>query len=173
MPASLLIGAVPSTPSVVGADVRVPRHGGVLRLPSKGANDLCEVSAPATVTVVTPTLRGRKRAAELTDVAAFCAQIPDSLAGSGATAYPTAAAIVARTHRLAHGKQRLAALPTPGSPVRHGTVGIWTDGARRAVLATADRRGHRLELADEGSGVVRSNILPFLLDTLAILVLSP
>jgi hypothetical protein len=82
----------------------------------------------------------------------------------------------ARSHGELDNRRCLATLitlPTPGSPVRHGTVGIWTDGAQRAVLATADRRGHRLELADEGSGVVRSNILPFLLDTLAILVLSP
>jgi hypothetical protein len=35
---------------------------------------------------------------------------------------------------------------------------VWTDGARRAVVAVRSASGRRLITADEGDGMVRTNV---------------
>jgi len=156
-----------ATPDLSGDDpfadatltqARVPRRGGAVsfRLPAGGHPDVCTLSDDGRdVAAVTPTADGR---AVVEDLRAFLPAFDVAeLAPKGATAYPTAAAIAAK-----HPKT-LVALARPGAPVPRGRIGVWSDGAQQALLAAESPTGHRLVMADEGNGVVRSNIYNLLL----------
>jgi hypothetical protein len=66
----------------------------------------------------------------------------------------------------AHG-EGLVALESPGAAVRSGRVGVWTDGAKRALLATTSASGRRLLWSDEGDGMLRTNAFGDLASLLA------
>jgi hypothetical protein len=104
------------------------------------------------VTEVQPTARGRRFLSETTAALRFVASMPETLAARGATSYPGAATIVAQ-------HSGLAVMTTPDAPVRRGTVGVWTDAAQQAVLAATAPDGRGMVFADEGDGVVRSNVI--------------
>ena len=162
LPTSPLIGAVSPDPRFSQVVVRVPRRGGTLRLPKLGAHDQCLVSdGTKIVTLAYPTPRARRfRSHGLAD-AMFLSGLPDAVATRGATSYPGAATVVA-----AH--DGLVVMASPTAKLQRGVVGLWTDGAQQAVLSATAPDGRRLVLADEGGGMLRSNVAdPF---TLALLV---
>jgi hypothetical protein len=137
---------------------RVARRGGVVRFTFATAapGDLCVVSDDGTeVATATITPAGRHWVQDLAAVDLLesgSADDVDRFAPAGASAYwPTATV-------LAHGRKALVAMPSPGAPVAVGRVGVWTDGARQAVEATTSASGRRLFVADEGDGMVRTNL---------------
>jgi hypothetical protein len=140
--------------------VRVPRHGGVLHatLRAGRGDDLCLITDDGQrVATTAPTAAGRTALLDLVAVARL--QAAAGLAPKTATAYPPAASLAA-VHR-----RTLVALDGPtASPSRAGDkVGVWTDGARQAVLSVVSAAGHRFSMADEGDGMVRENISGVLL----------
>jgi hypothetical protein len=52
----------------------------------------------------------------------------------------------------------LTAMAGPDAAVAPRQVGVWTDGARHAVVTTTSSSGRRLVLADEGDGTLRTNV---------------
>jgi hypothetical protein len=49
-------------------------------------------------------------------------------------------------------------LSGPDAPVARRRLGVWTDGAQRAELVTTSPTGRRMVLADDGDGIIRSNV---------------
>ncbi len=153
VPPADLLGSVVDGPLLSIRVVRVPRHGGVVALRTPRAHDDCGIGdGRHLVTEVQATARGRRYESEMTAALAFVTRMPDTLAARGATSYPGAATIVAQ-------HDRLAVMATPDAPVRRGTIGVWTDAAQQAVLAATAPSGRRMVIADEGDGVVRSNVI--------------
>ncbi|HEV7494530.1 hypothetical protein [Baekduia sp.] len=151
VPPSDLLGSVIDGPAISVRIVRVPRHGGVVALRTPRAHDDCGIAdGRHLVTEAQPTARGRRYLSETTAALRFLASAPETLAARGATSYPGAATIVAQ-------HDGLDVMSTPDAPVRRGTIGVWTDAAQQAVLATTTPDGRRLVVADEGDGVVRAN----------------
>jgi hypothetical protein len=134
--------------------VRVPRKGSVLRVHVRNAADLCSIEdGDALVASFAPTARGRRWQTEIDGALALVLAVPDrGIAAAGATAYPSTAAVVAK-------HSGLVALSGPDAPVARGKVGVWTDGAQRALIARTMPSGMRGVYADDGNGVLRSNIL--------------
>jgi hypothetical protein len=132
---------------------RVPRHSRVLRARVRSSihPDICSITDDGRpVADVAPTAAGR---AALTDLAALVdLATVSSLAPKGATTYPAATAIAAKRPK------RVVALAGSEDRAPSGRIGVWTDGAQRAVLTTTSATGHRFVLADEGNGVARSNV---------------
>jgi hypothetical protein len=60
--------------------------------------------------------------------------------------------------------------PSAAPPV--GRVGVWTDGARHAVLAARSGSGRRFVFEDEGEGMVRSNVFGELTNLWLLLLLD-
>jgi len=152
-----LIGAPSSPSSSTAYDqeiVRVPRRGSVLRIHVRNAADLCAVDDGGTaLAIVAPTARGRRWQADIDAALALVFALPDrGIAAPGATAYPSTAAVVAK-------HTGLVALSGPDAPVARAKVGVWTDGAQRALIARTLPSGTRGVFADDGNGVVRSNVL--------------
>jgi hypothetical protein len=160
-PAPSITVAFPDPAAVSTTVVRVPPHGGVLAVTLARPGDICAVTDDDRFVVnVTPTARGRRTRADGNAVALLTNVKPDALAAAGATSYPSSAVLVARSAAAVKAKaRRLVALPTAGASAPVGRVGVWTDGAQQALLATTTRYGHRLVVADEGAGMVRTNIL--------------
>jgi hypothetical protein len=130
---------------------RLPRHGGSLSTTLRGAGDACLLfDADRLVAYALPTDAGRRWRADVLALDRLD-RLPDSLAAPGGHAYLTTAAIVA-AHR------DLTALSGPDAAVAPGRVGVWTDGARHAVVATTSSSGRRFVMADEGGGMLRTNI---------------
>ena len=153
VPPSDLLGSVIDGPSLSVRVVRVPRHGGVVALRTPRAHDDCAIGdGRHLVTEVQPTARGRRFLSETTAALRFVTSLPVPLAARGATSYPGAATIVAQ-------HSGLAVMTTADAPVRRGTIGVWTDAAQHAVLAATAPSGRRMVVADEGDGVVRSNVI--------------
>jgi hypothetical protein len=137
------------------AVVRMPRHGGLLRvrLRTASAVDVCQIEDDGrSVATLTPTLAARRTLQDLKAVTRIFSA-SEVLSSLHAKIYPSASSLASRDRRL------LVVLPRPGAPVPAGRVGIWTDGAQHALLATTSSTGRRLIFADEGNGVVRSNVL--------------
>ncbi|HEY4097905.1 MAG TPA: hypothetical protein VGM33_20455 [Baekduia sp.] len=134
--------------------VRVPRRGSVLRVHVRNAADLCSIEdGGAILASFGPTARGRRWLTQIDAALALVIAVPDKgIAVAGATAYPSTAAVVAK-------HPGLVALSGPDAPVAQGKVGVWTDGAQRALLARTLPSGVRGVWADDGNGVVRSNVL--------------
>jgi hypothetical protein len=145
------------TYAVASGVTRVPRRGGRVAVTLKGgaAPDICIVSDDGvTVGMVPATRAGRARIQDvqaLQQLSAVARHL--TFAAKGATAYRTTAAIVAADPK------RLVALsgPTAAPPV--GKVGVWTDGAQHGALAVRSASGTRYGYADEGDGVLASNVL--------------
>ncbi|HMJ33316.1 MAG TPA: hypothetical protein VK501_05310 [Baekduia sp.] len=155
-PAPGLFGGTLAPPVVHAARARVPRRGGTLTVSLGGTGDLCAVGDAGTlVALFAATAAGHWWSA---DVAAINVldQLPDSLAAPGGTAYLTPAAIVAK-------HPRLLAMSSQGAAVPAGRVGVWTDGAQHALVAVTSPSGRRFVLADEGEGVLRTNVYAELL----------
>ena len=143
---------------------RVPRHGGVVTFMfPKTAGDACVVVDDGrTVAVVGATATGRRWLQDV-DALTTLVEIDTQRAfPRGATAYPTAA-------EAARLSPDLTAIAGPGAAVPLGRVGVWTDGARQAVLASTSISGHRYVIADEGDDMVRTNVYG---DLEALLLLS-
>jgi hypothetical protein len=157
-PSRALFGALAS-PSVHVAVVRVPRHGSNLSVALRGTGDVCAIVDDGKwVASVAATATGRRWWA---DVQAYnlLDRLPDSLAAPGGQAYLAPVAAVA-------GHRGLAAMAGPDARPPVGRVGVWTDGARHAVVAVTSASGRRLVLADEGEGTVRANLFPESVDSI-------
>jgi hypothetical protein len=137
---------------------RVARRSGVVRFTFATAapGDLCVVSDDGTaVATATITPAGRHWVQDLDAVGLLASDSADGVdrfAPAGASAYWPTATVVA------HGRKALVAMPSPGAAVAVGRVGVWTDGARQAVEATTSASGRRIFVADEGDGMVRTNL---------------
>jgi hypothetical protein len=146
-----LFGAALRAPTVHTGTARMPRHGGRLSVTLRGTGDACLLfDADRLVAYVLPTDAGRRWRADVLALDQLD-HLPDSLAAPGGQAYQTTAAIVA-AHR------DLTAMAGPDAAVTPGHVGVWTDGARHAVVATTSSFGRRLAMADEGDGTLQTNI---------------
>lgn len=136
--------------------VRVPRHGGtIVGDAPAGHRDICGVATLSRHDVATGVL-SREGWRFLLDTIAplalgFADGSPMELAEAGATRYPGLATIVA-SH------EGLIGLPTPGAPLKAGRVGVWTDADQQALVALAAVDGLRYVMADEGHGMVRTNL---------------
>jgi hypothetical protein len=133
--------------------VRVPRRGAILRATLRAGRpaDLCSVSDDGTVVAaVALTAAGRDVFTDFGFASPFFDNI--GLAAKGATTYAPAATLAARD------PERLVALPGPEAfPPAGRRLGIWTSGDR-AVMSVTSTTGHRFAMADEGNGVLRSNV---------------
>jgi hypothetical protein len=83
-------------------------------------------------------------------------RLPNVGAAPGGQAYLAPAAVAA-------GRKGITAVAGPDATAPLGRVGVWTDGARRAVVAVRSASGRRLVTADEGDGMMRTNVFSDLL----------
>lgn len=135
---------------------RVPARGDKITATLKGgAGDVCfVVDDRSAVATVGGTAAGK---GWLEDVATISGTDgPLGLAAPGGQSYLPTAKVVA-----AGKKQGLVAMSGPDGAVPPGRTGVWTDGARQAVVVLASPTGHRFVIADEGDGVGRTNVLSF------------
>jgi hypothetical protein len=148
---TLLPGTLPS--ALHRAWTRVPRHGGAVTFTfPRTAGDACVVVDDGrTVAVVGATATGRRWLQDVDALVGLVKIDTQRAFPRGATAYPTAA-------EAARLSPDLTAIAGPAAPVPLGQVGVWTDGARQAVLASASASGHRYVIADEGDGMVHTNV---------------
>jgi hypothetical protein len=132
---------------------RISRRDATLRVVLQGTArpDLCAVSDDgASVAYAGATPAGRDA---LLDVEALSLLYGAwELVPEHATRYPDAGALAA-----AHRKARLVALPAAGALAPMDRVGVWSDGGS-ALITTRSRSGHVFVVADEGDGVLRTNI---------------
>jgi hypothetical protein len=153
------------------AVVRVPRHGGVIRGDAPADHqDLCVVETLAGGDVATGVLTAQGRRYVMDLIAplslALAESSPFELGAASATRYPGVATIVA-----AH--DGLVPLATPGERLEAGQTGVWTDADQQALIATAAQDGLRYVLADEGHGMMRTNLYAGLLGLFATLAEQP
>lgn len=168
LPASSLLGAAPPEPPVALRIVRVPRHGHELRLPPMAARDLCTISDDdSLVAMAWPSTRGRRYITDYSGEIDFFGRLWAFAALGGldhfqlgsldlgipptATTYPSAASIVV-------GRPSLMALTTPDTTPPKNVFGLWTDGGRQAEIVGTGRDGRRIFFADEGDGILRTNL---------------
>lgn len=157
-PRSLFGGALRS-PSAHTAVVRVPRRGSTLTVALRGTGDVCAIVDDGKwVASVLATATGRRWWADIQAVN-LLGRVPDSFAAPGGQAYLAPAAVVA-------GHNGLTAMAGPDATPPLGRVGVWTDGARHAVVTVKSASGRRLVMVDEGEGMLRSNVFPDLLGSL-------
>ncbi|HWI70566.1 MAG TPA: hypothetical protein VNT55_01325, partial [Baekduia sp.] len=134
---------------------RAPRSGGRIAIPlSRGKADVCLVVDDGTiVAIATPTATGLRWWRDLNSVLLLLAADLDHLGAAGGKTYrPTADAI-------AHSRKGLVAMAKAGGRAPVNRVGVWTDGAHRATVATRSASGRVFTLADEGDGMVRTNVV--------------
>jgi hypothetical protein len=134
---------------------RVPRHGGSVAFTMSGAiGDGCIVADDGTIVAfAAPTAVGKRWWQDLSAIFALFDADPDQLAPHGAGSYYSTADV------LAHNKKsHFVALAGPGGSPPVGRVGVWTDGARHAVIAMRSGSGRRLVMEDEGDGMVKTNV---------------
>ncbi|WCB92403.1 hypothetical protein DSM104299_01097 [Baekduia alba] len=137
---------------------RVPRRGGRVVIPLSGhaKTDACLIVDDGVgVAVAAPTAAGLRWARDALAVTVLLAAEPSAskLAAPGGQAYRQTADAVKRLGR------QTVAMAGSGGPAPIGRIGVWTDGARRAVLATRSASGRVITLADEGEGMVQTNLL--------------
>jgi len=163
-PGTALLGGVSEFGELAAATVRAPRRGGVLRVKIAPAHrDLCTISVgKRTVAVIAVGAAGRRYLETVVALGAITDGVPDGLVPADATTYRDAATVVA-------GQKAIVALASPGQRVPKGKVGFWTDGDRHALVAVSSASGKRYVMADEGDGVVRSNLFGPLLGILGVL----
>jgi hypothetical protein len=165
LPASSLLGAAPPEPPVALRIIRVPRHGHELRLPPMAARDICTISDDdVPVAMAWPSTRGLRYITDFTGEIDFFARL-EAFAGLGrflpgkhdlgipptATTYPSAASIVI-------GRPSLKALTTPDATPPKNAFGLWTDEAHQAEIVGTGSDGRRIFFADEGDGILRTNL---------------
>lgn len=166
LPASSLLGAASPEPPVALRVIRVPRHGHELRLPPMAARDLCTVSDDdSLVAMAWPSTRGLRYFTDFSVEGDFFARL-EAFAHLGrfalfgkddlgipptATTYPSAASIVI-------GRPSLMALTTPDATPPKDVFGLWTDGDHQAEIVGTGRDGRRIFFADEGDGILRTNL---------------
>ena len=136
------------------AHARVPRHGGRVAFTlSRPRGELCLlVDDGSAVAIVAPTDAGRRWYQDLDVILRLSAADLDDLTAPGGQAYRATADVVTR------GRPELVAMAGPGGPAPLRQVGVWTDGARRAVVATRSGSGRTLLYADDGDGMLRTNL---------------
>jgi hypothetical protein len=155
-PRALLGEATPVDAHPASTVVRVPRRGGVITGDAPaGHRDLCGIVTRTGGDLATGVLT-RDGWRYLLDLIAplalaFADGSPTELAEPGATRYPGVATIIA-----SHGD--LVGLATPGAPVKGDRIGIWTDADQQALIAFGAGFGLRYVLADEGHGMMRTNL---------------
>lgn len=158
-PPRALFGGTLGSPSSHTGVVRVPRHGSSLTITLRGTGDFCTIVDDAKlVASVLATTTGRRWWADIQAVN-LLDRLPDSFAAPGGQAYLAPTAIVA-----AH--KGLTAMAGPDATPPPGRVGVWTDGARHAAVTIKSASGRRLVMADEGEGMLRSNVFVELLGSL-------
>jgi hypothetical protein len=144
-------------PRVATAVVRVPRHGGVVtaRL-SRTPGDVCQIwDDGAMVVFAGLDATGRRWLQDAVTVEMIGnAGAELNPAAPGGRAYRSAAQIVAKHRR------QYVALATAGATPPVGRVGVWSDGAQSYEVVAVSPTGHRYVIADQGSSVVRSNVMP-------------
>lgn len=151
--------------------VRVPRHGGVIRGDAPaGHQDLCVVETATGADLATAVLTRAARGYVMDIVAPLAFALSESsplgLVPAGATRYPGAATLAA-----AHAG--LVPLLTPGGHLKEGQFGVWTDADQQALVATVLSDGRRYLFADEGHGMVRTNLYTGLLGVMNTVFASP
>lgn len=168
LPASSLLGAAPPEPPYALRIIRVPRHGHELRLPPTAARDLCMISDDdSLVAIAAPSTRGLRYVTATSVEIDFIGRLwAFTQLGSldhvrfgsidlgippTATTYPSAASIVT-------GRPSLKALTTPDATPPKNVVGLWTDGGHQAEIVGTGSDGRRIFLADEGDGILRTNL---------------
>lgn len=178
LPTSSLLGAAWPEPPVAARIIRVPRRGHELRFPPMAARDLCTVSDDDDqVAIATPSTRGRRYLTNFNTEFDFIGRLwaftwlasrdhvrlgsLDLGIPPTATTYPSATSIVI-------GRPSLMALPTPGATPPKNAFGLWTDGARQAKIVGTASDGRRIFLADEGDGILRTNLTEALTMRIAI-----
>jgi hypothetical protein len=155
-PPRVLFGGAAASPVVHAAVVRVPRRGATLRVVLRGTGDVCLiVDDGKSVALVLATADGRRWWADIQAIK-LTERLPDSIAAPGGQAYLAPAAVVA-------GHKGLTAMAGPDATPPLGRVGVWTDGGRRAVVAIRSASGRRMVMADEGDGMLRTNVFGDLL----------
>jgi hypothetical protein len=156
---ALEVGGMPSV-----ARVRVPAHGGTIRAKAPaGRNDLCAVTYEGhevAFGLLTPA--GRRYLVDFIVPLAllFDDQTPWDIAPAQATRYPGVATVLA-----AH--PGVVGLPTQGAALAVGKTGVWTDADQQASIVFSGPDGLRYVLADEGDGVVRTNLFTTFLSVIA------
>jgi hypothetical protein len=132
---------------------RVPRHGGRVAFTlSRPKGELCLlVDDEQLVAIVAATDAGRRWHQDLDAILQLFDADLDHLGAPGGQAYRTTA------DAIKHSRAGLVAMAGPRGPAPVGKVGVWTDGARQAVVATRSAGGRTFVLADEGNGVARTN----------------
>ncbi|WP_445152361.1 hypothetical protein [Baekduia sp. Peel2402] len=168
LPVSSLLGAASPEPPYALRIVRVPRHGHELRLPPMAARDLCTISDDdSLVAMATPSTRGLRYITDFTGELDFFGRLWAFAALGGldhvrlgsldlgipptATTYPSAVSIVT-------GRPSLKALTTPDATPPKNVFGLWTDGGHQAEIVGTSRDGRRIFFADEGDGILRTNL---------------
>ncbi len=160
-PPRTLFGGALRSPSPHTAVVRVPRRGSTLTVALRGIGDVCGIVDDGKgVATVLATATGRRWWADIQAVN-LLDRLPDSFAAPGGQAYLAPAAIVA-------GRKGLMAMTGPGATPPLGRVGVWTDGARRAVVTIKSASGRRLVMVDEGEGMLRTNVFVDLLGSVVL-----
>jgi hypothetical protein len=154
LPASSLLGAAPPGPPDALRIIRIPRHGHELRLPPMAARDLCTVLDDGfPVAAASPSTRGLRSVTDFFVEIGFFGRLGSLDLGipPSATTYPSAASIVA-------GRPSLMALTTPDATPPKNVLGLWTDGAHQAKIVGTGSDGRRIFFADEGDGILRTNL---------------
>jgi hypothetical protein len=138
------------------ATARVPKRGGRITFTMKGkVGDACLVADDGTLlAIAAPTKVGRRWFHDLDAVGALSFSDTPHLAARGAGAYYPTASVLGHSP-----KSRAVALPTAAAAPPVGRVGVWTDGARHAVVAARSASGRRFFFEDEGDGMLRTNVL--------------
>jgi hypothetical protein len=132
---------------------RVPTRGGrVVFGLSAAKGDLClVVDDGALIAYAARGAAGRRWFYDFDALVRIVGADTSHLAAPGAKAYRTTADAVRRSDGL-------VALAGPNGPAPVGQIGVWTDGGQRSVVATRSGSGRTYLLADDGQGVVRTNV---------------
>lgn len=161
-PLRVLFGGKGAAPAGRAAVVRVPRRGATLRVALRGTGDLCFIADDGKlVASVAPTDTGRRWWADIQAIK-LMTRLSGNFAAPGGQAYLASAAVAA-------GRKGITAVAGPDATAPLGRVGIWTDGARQAMVAVKSASGRRMVTADEGDGMARSNAFGDLLGMLLLL----
>jgi hypothetical protein len=145
-------------PAIGIAIARVPRRGGRVTATLRGGTgDVCVmVDDDVLVAVVAATPAGVRMFQDLKAIALVVDADTDHITAAGGKAYKTTTQIVA-AHRKTY-----VALPGADAAPPVGRLGVWTDGARRGVLAARSASGRVVRLVDEGDGTARTNVFGML-----------
>lgn len=150
------------------AVVRVPRRGGrITGTLSRAGGDVCVVGDDGAFIAFDGIDAAGRAFVQDTEALELLSDADSGLrpVAAGGQSYRTAAEIAAGSPK------RYVALGGRGATPPVGRVGVWTDGGQRLELVAASASGRRFVVADEGAGVVRTNMLsPFIVETTTMLV---